>query len=635
MDAELTPSKMTDTKQQDQTDQENLSVESGTGNMLSPKEEAARVLKSLKGDVAYGIIEVPPWYLAILLGFQHYLTMFGATIAIPFLLADAVCMSKTDVSRSELIGTIFFVSGMVTILQVLFGVRLPIVQGGTFSFLAPTFALLALPKWQCPSEEAISNMTEYEMDELWQSRMREIQGAITVASCFQVVIGFTGLIGIMLRFIGPLAIAPTIALVGLSLFGAAGSFAGQHWGISFMTMTLIIMFSQYMRNIKTPCIGWSKEKGCGTIWYPAFKLFPVILAILLSWLVCYILTITDTLTDDPESYGYYARTDTRDSILRDSKWFRFPYPGQWGLPTVSAAGVFGMLAGVLASMVESIGDYYACARLSGAPPPPTHAINRGIGMEGIGCILAGIWGTGNGTTSYSENIGAIGITKVGSRMVIIIGGCFMMVLGTFGKFGAFFVTIPDPIIGGVFCVMFGMITAVGISNLQFVDLNSSRNLFIMGFSFFMGLVIPNWLAANEGIISTGVEEIDQIFTVLLSTSMFVGGLIGFVLDNTIPGTQEERGIAQWRKLFGETDDDSDDERAEEVREEIMKCYEFPFGNDLIRKLKSYTQYIPVCPTFNDFNCSCRKKNPYNPDKVHKEIPLSVVETGMQTDDDSK
>lgn len=70
------------------------------------------------------------------------------------------------------------------------------------------------------------------------------------------------------------------------------------------------------------------------------------------------------------------------------------------------------MAGILASTMESIGDYYACARLSGAPPPPTHAINRGIAMEGIGCILAALWGTGNGTTSYSQNIAALGITKV-------------------------------------------------------------------------------------------------------------------------------------------------------------------------------------------------------------------------------
>ena len=90
------------------------------------------------------------------------------------------------------------------------------------------------------------------------------------------------------------------------------------------------------------------------------------------------------------------------------------------MPTVSAAGVFGMLAGVLASIIESVGDYYACARLSGAPPPPKHAINRGIAWEGIGCLLAGAFGTGNGTTSYSENIGAIGITKVSKLSFSVI-----------------------------------------------------------------------------------------------------------------------------------------------------------------------------------------------------------------------
>ena len=50
---------------------------------------------------------------------------------------------------------------------------------------------------------------------------------------------------------------------------------------------------------------------------------------------------------------------------------------QWGWPTCSLAGVFGMLSGVIAGIIESVGDYYACARLSGAPPPPVHAINRG------------------------------------------------------------------------------------------------------------------------------------------------------------------------------------------------------------------------------------------------------------------
>ena len=77
-----------------------------------------------------------------------------------------------------------------------------------------------------------------------------------------------------------------------------------------------------------------------------------------------------------------------------------------------------MVAGVIAGVIESIGDYYACARMSGAPPPPSHAINRGIGIEGIACIIAGAFGTGTATTSFSENIGVLGITKVSIPIVI-------------------------------------------------------------------------------------------------------------------------------------------------------------------------------------------------------------------------
>ena len=89
------------------------------------------------------------------------------------------------------------------------------------------------------------------------------------------------------------------------------------------------------------------------------------------------------------------------------------------MPTVSAAGVLGMLADVLASTIESLGDYFACARLSGAPPPPKHAINRGIVVQGIGCLFSGAFGTGNGTVSYTQNIGAIAITKVDALVISV------------------------------------------------------------------------------------------------------------------------------------------------------------------------------------------------------------------------
>lgn len=71
-----------------------------------------------------------------------------------------------------------------------------------------------------------------------------------------------------------------------------------------------------------------------------------------------------------------------------------------------------MLAATLTSIIESVGDYYACARISLVTPPPAHAVNRGILMEGIGSILSGVIGSGGATTSYSQNVGAIGFTKV-------------------------------------------------------------------------------------------------------------------------------------------------------------------------------------------------------------------------------
>ncbi len=70
--------------------------------------------------------------------------------------------------------------------------RLPIIQGGTFAFLVPTFAILNLPQWKCPAPDVIANMTYEDKTELWQMRMREVQGAIAVSAVFQVLIGAFG-----------------------------------------------------------------------------------------------------------------------------------------------------------------------------------------------------------------------------------------------------------------------------------------------------------------------------------------------------------------------------------------------------------------------------------------------------------
>ncbi|XP_022085031.1 solute carrier family 23 member 2-like isoform X2 [Acanthaster planci] len=467
-----------------------------------------------------------------------------------------------------------------------------------------------------------------------------------VASCIQVVIGATGIVGIMLNFIGPLAVTSTITLIGLSLHQAAADKAGKHWGIAVMTMVFIILFSQYLPEIGIPVLSYNSRKKCHMTRFNLFKLFPIILAVALAWLFCFIFTATGVFPDDPSVYGYAARTDLNSMVLDRAPWFRFPYPGQWGTPTVTVSSVLGITAGVFASIVESIGDYYACARLSGAPPPPQHAINRGVLLEGIGCILAGAWGSGNGTTSHSENIGAIGLTKVGSRVVVQVAGCIMMLTGLLGKFGALFASMPEPIVGGVLCITFGMVTAVGLSNLQFVDLNSSRNLFVLGFSTLMGLVVPYYLEQNPGLLKTGSAELDQIISVMLTTGMFVGGFLAILLDNTIPGTDKERGIRSWRKHVTGDARDEEEGAAQETGNDVeggcedqyfelseMKApddlladvpiktpptqtalpasYDLPLVMPLVRRW-ACCRYLPFSPSFRGFKFgwitkTCRKK----------------------------
>ncbi|XP_005053979.1 PREDICTED: solute carrier family 23 member 1 isoform X1 [Ficedula albicollis] len=542
-------------------------------------------------DMLYRIEDVPPWYLCILLGFQHYLTCFSGTIAVPFLLAESLCVGKDQLTVSYLIGTIFTCVGITTLIQTTVGIRLPLFQASALAFLVPAKSILALEKWRCPPEEQIYGNWSLPLNtsHIWQPRMREIQGAIMVSSLVEVVIGLLGLPGALLSYIGPLTVTPTVSLIGLSVFQAAGDRAGSHWGISVLTIFLIVLFAQYLRQVAIYVPGYRRGHGFVLLRVQIFKMFPIILAIMLVWLICYVLTRTGVFPSRPEEYGYKARTDARGEILSVAPWFRVPYPCQWGLPTVTSAAVLGMFSATLAGIIESIGDYYSCARLAGAPPPPVHAINRGIFIEGISCIIAGLLGTGNGSTSSSPNIGVLGITKVGSRRVIQYGAGIMLLLGTIGKFTALFASLPDPVLGGMFCTLFGMITAVGLSNLQFVDMNSSRNLFVLGFAMFFGLTLPNYLDSHPGAISTGVPELDQILTVLLTTEMFVGGTIAFVLDNTIPGTQEERGLVQW-KAGAHSDSSSS---------ASLRSYDFPVGMGAVRRSR-WLRSVPICPVFTGF-----------------------------------
>ena len=472
--------------------------------------------KVAKGWVIYPIGSRPNMGLAILLGIQQYLTMVGATVLIPFIVGGAMGLPQEELAL--LISTMFFVSGITTLIQQSpMGNRLPIVQGGTFSFLGPMFAIVGMV-----GAKGLG----------WEVMIQQVSAAVMFASVFEIVLGYTGLMGYVKRAISPIAIGPTIAMIGLALYGIGAPWMAGNWGVSLITLAALILYSQvFSRKAKV------------------FLLFPVLLAIITGWLAAIIGTYAGWI---PE--GNPANVTGNVGLIAAAKMFslRPALPFKWGFPAlneITLAGSLGMLAGYLGSMVESIGDYYSCARIAEAPVPTERMISRGLGAEGLGCLIASLFQTCNGTTSYSENIGAIGLTRVASRRVIRAGAVVMLILPMFGKFGATLATMPQPVVGSMFVGLFGLIAAVGLSNLQFTNLNNARNLFIIGLSFFAGLSFPahfvgnaiDWSAAGQG-----AQIIGAILQTILTTGMAVTAIFGIVLDNLLPGaSREERGLAVW------------------------------------------------------------------------------------------
>jgi solute carrier family 23 (nucleobase transporter), member 1 len=445
--------------------------------------------------MVYTLDDVPkPLGKAVGLGMQHVLTMFGATVAVPLILAPALGMDAAQ--TAILVASVMLCSGVATFFQVNFGTRLPIVQGVSFAFLGPFFAIIAAV-----------GATGAQGPEM----MQYIAGAIMLGALVEMIVGFGGLMGKIQKILSPVVIGPVIALIGLALFGVGAPMAGQNWILSGIVIAGAFFFSLILGPKK-----------------PFFSLFPILISVIIAYIVAVIMGVVDF------------------TAVTQSSWVRVNVIFPWGLPKFNMGFFLAVLAGYLASMIESYGDYHAINVAAQGPPLTGQQVSRGIGMEGVGCFFTGVFG-GFASTSYTENIGLVGLTRVASRYVVNIGVIVLIFLGIFGKFGGAVATIPGAIVGGLYCTLFGLIASIGISNSAKADLSSMRNMMIMGFILFMGLSVPAYFsglaAAGTPLYFAWAPWLSDMVTTIGSTGMAVAAILGLFLDNIIPGTAEERGIA--------------------------------------------------------------------------------------------
>ncbi|KAF9611421.1 hypothetical protein IFM89_032090 [Coptis chinensis] len=482
----------------------------------------------------------PAWPEAIALAFQHYIVMLGSSVMIATILVPQMGGGNGD--KARVIQTLTFMAGINTLLQTLFGTRLPTVMGSSFAFIIPVMSII----------NDFSDSVFTSEGERFRHTMRAIQGSLIISSFVNIILGYSRAWGHWTRSFSPVVIVPVVCVVGLGLFERGFPKLAQCVEIGLPTLILLVISQHILRSFHKRA-------------YTLFVRFGLLFCVAFVWGFAAILTIAGAYTAVRQQTKMSCRTD-RSYLISSAPWIKVPYPFQWGAPIFRASHVFGMMGAALVSSAESTGTFFAAARLSGATPPPLHVLSRSIGLQGIGMLLEGIFGAAVGTSASVENVGLLGLTHVGSRRVVEISTGFMLFFSIFGKFGAFFASIPLPIFAATYCVLFGIVAATGISFVQFINFNSMRNLYILGLSLFLGISIPQYfngfkVTADHYPIKTPGGWFNDIFNTIFSSPPTVAILVGSVLDNMIDAkhTRDDRGLQWWVPFQRREGDDRNEE----------------------------------------------------------------------------
>ena len=177
-----------------------------------------------------------------------------------------------------------------------------------------------------------------------------------------------------------------------------------------------------------------------------------------------------------------------------AEWFDIVTPFAFGMPTFDPVMVLTMTLVMVVVMIESVGMFLALGEITDKRISRTE-LAAGLRTDGLGTLIGGIFNTFP-YTSFSQNVGLVGVTGVKSRWVCVAAGVIMIVLGMLPKMAALVESVPTFVLGGAGLVMFGMVAATGIRILANVDFKGNRNnLYIVALSIGFGLVplvAPRW-----------------------------------------------------------------------------------------------------------------------------------------------
>ena len=367
-----------------------------------------------------------------ILGMQHVLAMFGATVLVPFLTGLNPSLALIAAGA----GTLIFHLCTKKIV--------PVFLGSSFAFIGALTLVL--------KEEGIAS----------------IKGGVIAAGIIYVIMSrLVKIFGVkrIKSFFPPIVTGPIIMLIGLRMAPTALSMAGYANGkfdpksVFVAVIVIIVMVSITMLKKSF------------------FRLIPILMAVMIGYLVA--------------SFMGMVNFD----VVAKANWIGLSQEAKHDLltlPKMTLTGVIAIAPIALVVFIEHIGDITTNGAVVGKDFFKNPGIHRTLLGDGLATITAGFIG-GPANTTYGENTGVLAVTKVYDPGILRIAACYAIILGFIGKFGILLQTIPLPVMGGVSVILFGMIASVGVRTVvdARLDFSNSRNLAIASLIFVLGIAIDN------------------------------------------------------------------------------------------------------------------------------------------------
>ncbi|WP_299826167.1 uracil-xanthine permease family protein [uncultured Roseobacter sp.] len=423
--------------------------------------------------------QTPPLAQAVPLGLQHVLAMFASNVTPSIIVAGAAGLAFGGPEQVYLIQMAMLFAGVATLFQTVglgpIGARLPIMQGTSFAFVGVLAGVAAT------------------------QGLSVALSACIIGGCVHFVLG--AFIKHLRWLFPPLVTGLVILAIGLYLIPVAIKYAAggaatfqmeaesfgslMHWSVALSVVIVALVLKFFTKGTLSNA------------------------AILIGLIVGYLLALMLGMVN----FGAVA----------NASWFTAITPLPYGFE-FSLGAVIAVTLVSIVSAIETVGDTSATTKAGAGREATDAEISGATYADGLGTAVAGVFG-GLPNTSFSQNVGIVGMTGIMSRHVVTIGALVLILCGLVPKIGAVIASMPLPVLGGGVIVMFGMVAAAGLNVLSEIEMNR-RNMVIIAVSLAAGLGL--------NLVPTAVQYLPGVVKTLATSAVAPTALVAIVLNLALP-----------------------------------------------------------------------------------------------------